>query len=285
VAGFQVVGAIPPSRVHRALEAEEMDNLELRENLLGQNAIDFVDALESDTRVHQHADGILEATLSDIELGLARPLESRAEVDAIFGRGRWRPLPRHLVFQDDKARPIDDAKAGGHNASSACLETIVCVSGEWPAMTLRAPLQRVATLTGDEHVPPWIQPRTGTEDMWKGFRQNHSTKDDERFCVITFVHPTSGQRVYCRLRGVPFGMDTVVNQFNRLPHLKTAVLRRLLGLLVCHYFDDDILLEMRAHTRKLGHNDKERGIPVGHTLLAQQVTTAFIMDFLSRSPI
>jgi len=85
--------------------------------------------------------------------------------------------------------------------------------------------------------------------MWKGFRQNHPTKDDERFCIITFVHPSTGKRVYSRLRGLPFGMGSVVNQFNRLPHLKTAVLRRLFGLLACHYFDDELLLEMAGNTR------------------------------------
>ena len=249
VAGFQVVGAIPPSRVHRVLDEDAKDNNELREGLLGQSAMDFVDGLEADQRIHQHADGILEATLGEIDFGLARPLESRAEVDAVFGRGRWRPLPRHLVFQDDKARPIDDAKAGGHNASSHCVETIVCVSGEWPAVTMRALLKRIASLTSDPHIPSWVQPRTGTEDMWKGFRQNHPTKDDERFCVITFVHPDSGKRVYSRLRGLPFGMGSVVNQFNRLPLLKTAVLRRLFGLLACHYFDDELLMEMAGHTR------------------------------------
>ena len=55
--------------------------------------------------------------------------------------------------------------------------------------------------------------------------------------------PRTGKRVYCRLRGLPFGMGTVVNQFNRLPHLKTAVLRRILDMLVCHYFDDELAMD------------------------------------------
>ena len=75
-------------------------------------------------------------------------------------------------------------------------------------------------------------------------RQNHPTKEDERFCVITFVHPETRQRIYSRLRGLPFGMGSVVNQFNRFPHFQTAVKRRLLGLLVCHYFDDELTCEI-----------------------------------------
>ena len=71
--------------------------------------------------------------------------------------------------------------------------------------------------------------------MWKGFRQNHPMQEDEGFCVITFVHPRTGKRVYSRLCCLPFGMGSVVNQFNRLPHLKSAVLRRILAMLACHY--------------------------------------------------
>ena len=96
--------------------------------------------------------------------------------------------------------------------------------------------------------------------MWKGFRQNHPRKEDQRFCVITFVHPITGKRVYSRLNGLPFGMDTVVNQFNRLPHLKTAVLRRLLGILACHYFDDELVMDfghIAAQTQALSHRLSE----------------------------
>ena len=69
-------------------------------------------------KLHEHADEILKATLEEIELGLARPLESKEEVDAIFGRGGWHPLPCHMIFQDGKPRAIDDAKAGGQNEAS-----------------------------------------------------------------------------------------------------------------------------------------------------------------------
>ena len=153
VHGFQVVGAIPPSHIHRAVGDPLHSDAELRADLLGENAVSFIDKLEADLRVHQHADGILEATLSEIELGLARPLESKEEVDAVFGVGCWRPLPRHLVFQADKARPMDDARAGGHNDHSECAETIVCTSGEWPALVIKSLFARVRRLSFSDVVP------------------------------------------------------------------------------------------------------------------------------------
>ena len=265
VAGFAVVGEIPPSGIHRPLEPTTIGHShrptdpnthathqELRQQLLGQSAKDYVDMLESKCTPHEHAEDILELTNKEIELGLARPLETRSQIDEIFGPGEWRPLPRHVIHQHGKPRPIDDAKASSHNANTKCSETIVCTSAEWPALITREVMRRTCEL--DPHTgkrpPAWLHPRTGTADMWKGFRQNHPTKEDERFCVVTFIHPHTHRRVYSRLRGLPFGMGSVVNQFNRLPHLQTAVKRRLFGLLVCHYFDDELLWEIHCLAAK-----------------------------------
>ena len=64
------------------------------------------------------------------------------------------------------------------------------------------------------------------------------------FCIITFVHPVWKRRVYVQLRGLPFGLGAVVNQFNRLPNLFTAVQRRVLCIVAGHYFDDNIHMDL-----------------------------------------
>ena len=185
VAGFGVVGDIPPSGVHRPLEPTTIgqshqptdpnthqSHQELRRQLLGQNAIDYVNQLESKCTPHEHGGDILEVTQKEIDLGLARPLETREQIDAVFGPGEWRPLPRHVIFQHGKFRPIDDAKASSHNAHTRCSEAIVCSSAEWPAIVTKEVLRRAST---SDHTPtpkplPWLRPRTGTAYMWKGFR-------------------------------------------------------------------------------------------------------------------
>ena len=253
VEGFQVVGTIPACGIHRPLEEQQQGPAEqqratdadLRNQLLGESAVAYVDQLESKLQPHELADEILKATLAEIDLNLARPLETRSQIDEHFGKGQWRPLPRHVIFQGDKHRPIDDAKAGKHNEHTSCSEAIVCCTAEWPAIVARELLRRSQELQQDtDHIPDWYRPRAGTSDMWKGFRQNHPVKDDERFCIITFIDPRTSRRVYSRLRGLPFGMGSVVNQFNRLPALKSAVQRRLLAMMVCHYFDDELTFDM-----------------------------------------
>ena len=245
VEGFQVIGRIPPSNIHKKVEYEDIPDADLRAELLGDNAAAFVDSLETDLRIHEHAEEILKVTLEEIGLGLARPLETRQELDQRFGRGGWRPMPRHLVFQEDKSRPIDDARKGKQNRLTVVEETIVCQSGEWVAQTWKAVLQEARHLLGQwVPLPSWLVPEAGTEDMWKGFRQNHARREDECCCVVTFVDPRDGKRKYSRMRGLPFGMGSVVNQFNRVPHLLTAVQRRFLCVLCAHYFDDSIIMDL-----------------------------------------
>ena len=128
VEGFQVIGRTPPSNIHKKVEYGDIPDADLRAELLGDNATAFVDSLETDLRIHEHAEGILKVTLEEICLGLARPLETRQELDQRFGRGGWRPMPRHLVFQEDKSRPIDDARKGKQNRLTVVEETIVCQS-------------------------------------------------------------------------------------------------------------------------------------------------------------
>ena len=229
------------------------DGSAAREALLGQAAVDYIAALEADTRVHENIEEIIQATAEEVELGLAGPAKSKADLDARFGVGRWRPLPRHVIFQDGKIRPIDNGRSAGHNDAAELVETIVCQTGEFLILAAKVFLVEVfallkLTVKDIDRVkaawPIWLQLVAGLEDMWKGFRQNHTTEDDLGLCVITFMHPKLAQRVYHRLFGLPFGVGSVVNQFNRMPMLITAFLRRVMCFCSGHYFDDSACLEL-----------------------------------------
>eukprot|EP00973_Karenia_brevis_P077551 10775177-Karenia_brevis.AAC.1 len=67
---------------------------------------------------------------------------TREQVNAIYGVGRWRPMPRHVVHQSGKWRPIDDGRHAGHNSLHDLTETIVCVSNEFLVLAARAILQK-----------------------------------------------------------------------------------------------------------------------------------------------
>ena len=75
VEGFQVVGQIPASGIHRQLVQQTRDDKELRASLLGDSAIHFIDKLERQHHPHPHAADILRSIEEEIDLNLARPLE------------------------------------------------------------------------------------------------------------------------------------------------------------------------------------------------------------------
>ena len=123
-----------------------------RNELLGPAATEFIDRLEADRRVPEHAWDVLKARDEEIELGLACPYETRAQLDRRFGAGQWRPLPRHAVYQANKARPIDDGRRAGHNQAALLSETIVCQTGEFIPLAAKQMIQNVMELTGfDPH--------------------------------------------------------------------------------------------------------------------------------------
>ena len=73
VEGFQVVGRIPTSGIHRQLSQETREDEDLRASLLGDSAIDFIDKLEHQRHPHPHAADILRSIEEEIDLNLARP--------------------------------------------------------------------------------------------------------------------------------------------------------------------------------------------------------------------
>ena len=126
--GFPLIGSIPASGIFRAVEPDPAPTVPL----LGRDAELFVDKLEFDLRVHPSSSVILEESLKEQELGLLGPFQSREFFDGLYGVGRWRPLKRHTVHQHGKERPIDDGKAGRHNACTQLHEAIVNQRPDFP---------------------------------------------------------------------------------------------------------------------------------------------------------
>ncbi|CAE8635341.1 unnamed protein product, partial [Polarella glacialis] len=260
--GFEVIGNIQPSGIFRKIEPEAQPAVAF----LGPAAIDFVQTLMKDKRIHSLAEIIHAETVKERELGLAGPEMTKEECDRKWGRGRWRPIPRHVTHQNGKDRPIDDGKAGGHNEASVMEETIVVQRPDLPA-TIGAELRKlVLAIWG--HIPWWFKVVAGTDDLWKGYRQNHCTEEHQAVTTITYVSPVTGLRVFVPMRGLNFGLKSVVVQFNRAPQFFCALARRVLIMMLEAYFDDSAQAELRclaAQTKRLFFRlMKICGAEVGH---------------------
>lgn len=247
IEGFQLGGEIPISGVLRPVPRTQVgapvEGLE-EETLLGPAAAQFVDDLEARPCRFPVDPAPFEATVKEIEAGLADPVVPRWVMDAKFGRGGWRPLPRHVIQQHSKSRPIDDGKAARTNALSLVGESNVCIPPELLVLVARRLAE--AFVGADGSVPPWFDLRGSLEDWWKGYRQMSPTAEHLSLAVAAVRVPPGGRWGYSQLRGLPFGLGAAVNQFVRMPMLLSAAARRLLLLLCGHYVDDNGVLELAA---------------------------------------
>ena len=145
--GFEIVDQITDSHILRLLEAHRVITDPV--NLLGVSAIKFVDELEADARVHPHGKDILATTTEELQLGLATGPFTRSHLDQERGRRNWRPLSRRMVYQDTKARPLDNGKWAGHNEAASMHETIMCTAayhshGTFAKSSNHAPCQQAS---------------------------------------------------------------------------------------------------------------------------------------------
>eukprot|EP00435_Cladocopium_sp_Y103_P010988 s1261_g2.t2 len=222
--GYPIVGELEPSGVFRTVTGR--DALPLDE-WLGPAAVAAVDKIES-SRPPRFADRIYEATVKEQEKNFCSPFYPRSALDAMFGRGLWRPLERFLIVQPDgKERVIDNARHARrtlHNSSTSMLETIYTVHLDFiPAVIkqLTNRLQVGGPADWSESFP-WAHFRLGTDDL----------PDAYRGLPVREAHlPYSAVAV------------SAVVSFNRLPQLAIAATRRCLYGLVAAYFDDELAIE------------------------------------------
>eukprot|EP00971_Amphidinium_carterae_P010935 215820-Amphidinium_carterae.1 len=136
---------------------------------------------------------------------------------------------------------IDNARASGHNAATAMAETIVTSTFDVPLQILR----RIRVLHGPLHE---MAPLPGSEDIEDAYRKIPVLLAHQRFSVVVSRQPShvgSGLQ-YGLLSSMAFGLKSAVVNFNRVPALLISALRRLLGVLLWHFFDDTGYIQMQS---------------------------------------
>ncbi|CAE7225929.1 unnamed protein product, partial [Symbiodinium sp. CCMP2456] len=235
VRGFSIVGEIPPSGVFRKvpLSQASVDTA----SWLAEEGAASVDAILQSGPPRMHKE-IFEVTSSEIEKGFCSPLMTRAQVDARFGYGQWRPLERFVLQQQEKSRVIDNARSTHHNENTVLSETIFTTSVDFVACVARDAVRALAR----GECPEWLHFRVGTEDLPEAYRGLPVREDHLRFSVVAIYVPDLGWR-FSIMWGLAYGLESAVVSFNRFPALGTAIARRCCSSLCSFYFDDELALE------------------------------------------
>ena len=227
--GMRCVGDVPPSgwwppqETPAELCIEDLDHDSWHDRIERQVT---AEAEGADAEAAEELRVVAKKTADEVERALMRGPFTRAEMDAAYGRGRWRAMRRFGVHQKGKVRPCDNAKTSLHNACTSRHEKLVCETADFPA--------RVAMAFADEFGEP-VPMHSGTDDMQDAYR--HVPTHDPRYTVVLLYVPGVGPRYYT-MAGFNFGLCAAVPQFNRLSEGAVAVARRLLMIVCCKFFDD-----------------------------------------------
>ena len=261
--GGCIVGVIPKSFIYRSAAVSP----ELSEEELLASSIEWVDSIEARPPPR---DEIVQAVWAKseqerLERKFLRGWFTRAEMDAKFGRGRWRPLVRFAVSQGDKWRVIDNGRSSQHNSSVQTEERIHTTSTAAGVAALRRLRAHAARpLSGP------LEPRFSTHDMTSAYRQVAVAPEHLRFCVVAVWSPVSKCWMYGELDGLPFGVAPAVLEFNRIPAFLVAVARRWLAIPVISFYDDFKVIGVAAGKQSEDRSFQELLAWTGYKLDAEK---------------
>ena len=243
VRGFRVMGEIGETDVFRKVQAENVEGIET--NFFGPPAVAALQELLSKKPSEDHAD-IFEMTAAEEAKGYCSRLYSATDLNRRFGVGGWRPIVRFLIHQGDgKRRLIDDGRRGHHNNWAGLTETIYTVGLDFVPQVVLA----LHKLIFEQAILEQSEPEQFdlveffVADLPDAFRGLPVAPADQRATIVSVFDASARAWRFSIMHGCPFGLGSVVLQFNRYPALLVASARRILGLAVAAYFDDNICIE------------------------------------------
>ena len=247
VEGFNIVGESLHSRVFRDIKPRGDDDLS---NFYGESAERYVSEVCATPPPKNH-EVIYSMTKDEVLKGYCSSPLTREELDAKYGRGNWRPLPRFLVDPETgKPRVIDDGSRGKHNTFFRTGETIFTISPDWVLEAAAISFEEFVWLThglravdlsaadAQGLMPEGWAPLLSTNDLVEAYRQCPVSDRDAKASIIALWAADTNEWKFCEMYGLAFGFSASVLAFNRGPTLMVAAARRIAGILSAAYFDD-----------------------------------------------
>ena len=130
---------------------------------------------------------------------------------------------RFMLPQSSKLRAIDDGRFSGHNQATHCEETIFTVSPDFAASACKELLRLLRLSEGQTCDLP--EPQFGT-DMSSAYRQLPNAPSEAQAMIVCFFDPDCKDLRFARLKAHPYGLSAAVINFNRVPAIMTALVRR-----------------------------------------------------------
>lgn len=190
-------------------------------------------------------EGVEKQTRAELSNGFVRGPFSSSQLDARFGKGKWRAARRFGVLQgtkDDgspKIRAIDNERGNLSNACSRTHETIAPITVAFVALVARlfyASFARAGVM----------MPRLafGLDDIRAAYRV---VPVRQPWYTVFAIWSSVRRRVeFYYLDGHNFGHRSGVLNFNAFAHLAVAVARVFFAVPCDHFYDDFLIVDVDA---------------------------------------
>ena len=169
------------------------------------------------------------ATMAEEKLGMVMGPFNYDEVkEQLKGKNirAMRRFPQYR-FPGAPARPCDNARENESNLAHTKYERLLTENSDFP--------MRAANLIYDL-LPGACSAKLSINDLKKAYRQIPS--GHPHYTVVALWDPYSKRVVFFICLGLPFGCSISVIQFNRPMEALQTIMRRLLGIITAHYYDD-----------------------------------------------
>ena len=255
VYGFPVVGDIPDSGVYRPISPVSVATHLIRYKQFNLTAHAWNSALTS--RLWKRAYSGQEARAADLAVAqrtrkelskglLVGPYSSCKALHAAFcsmfprlscREMKPRPMNRFGVPQKGSIRAIDDGRSNGANLATRLVETITTPHFIFVGVAARA----IATAARARGISvPGVS--TALLDLASAYRLVPTSQP--WMTSIGFYNPISERPEFYWLPGHNFGLVSAVINFNLLPEFAVVAMRALFLVVVDHYVDDFIVVDV-----------------------------------------
>ena len=189
---------------------------------------------------------LLEATADEISRGFLQGPYSEDEMTVLQEDEKWSLNHRFVLFQgtSGKVRVIDDARRSAVNSAYSSTIKLQLQDIDYAANMVMLALKE-AEAAGIP-VDQWMGK---TFDLSKAYKQLAVKPSHQRHAVVGF--PIQGSWQFYRSIALPFGCTGSVYGFVRISQAIWFILCRLLGAVMCHYFDDFPTIEREPGCRVL----------------------------------
>ena len=239
--GFPLAGVIPGSNIYKDSKACPLQST--LSDLLGPEADSWNRKLSSDRCTSPNDQEILASTREEQSQGKLSRDYSKAELDEWLGVGQWKAIRRRCIWQEGKQkfRNIDNARTSGTNDAALLPDTIHTVPYDFPVHVVRAIRIGLGTpLCGD------LEVGLTADDQKDAYHSIPNMESQKGLGVIAFANE-HGTISFALSYSHIFGLKAAVTNYNRVPELAIAVMRRCVGTLSWHFFDDIGTIACKKH--------------------------------------